>query len=346
MKKVLLSIFFIAFNAFIINAQCVIVPSCTNSPTIGVCSYPVSNSTLTIINAGVLYNGVIQFKTDSSFVFTSGPIIPILGSTITAVTGLPSGISAFYNPINGDVPTDTYGCLSLSGITNSPVGIYTVSINFTINTPVGYNLQSIIFYLPVDTTITQPCQASASFILVSDTINIGHYTGYDSSTGNGTLSYLWDFGDGTTDNIPYPSHTYTTPGQYIVCLTVSTNTNGVTCSNTHCDSSSVFKIASGFTMSSITIKPSTTTSIKNTYDILDYVSVYPNPINNELYIDIIKSNKKYNYTLTDALGREILKGILSEKNNRIDVSSLPKSYYLLTLIDIEQQQLNTYKLIK
>ncbi|MBU1616102.1 C10 family peptidase, partial [bacterium] len=42
----------------------------------------------------------------------------------------------------------------------------------------------------------------------------------DSSTG-GILSYLWDFGDGTTSAAKNPTHTYTNPGDYTVSLTVS-----------------------------------------------------------------------------------------------------------------------------
>lgn len=41
------------------------------------------------------------------------------------------------------------------------------------------------------------------------------------------ISYLWDFGDGSTDDSPNPIHTFNTNGQYIVSLTTSNNN----CSN-------------------------------------------------------------------------------------------------------------------
>ena len=50
----------------------------------------------------------------------------------------------------------------------------------------------------------------------------------NTSTGAGTLSYLWDFGDATTSIQTNPSHTYTAAGNYTVKLTV-TSSNG--CSN-------------------------------------------------------------------------------------------------------------------
>jgi PKD repeat protein len=42
----------------------------------------------------------------------------------------------------------------------------------------------------------------------------------DASTGS-PVSWFWEFGDGTTASVANPSHTYTTPGQYTVGLTVS-----------------------------------------------------------------------------------------------------------------------------
>lgn len=56
----------------------------------------------------------------------------------------------------------------------------------------------------------------------------------NTSTGTFTTS-AWDFGDGTTSNLANPGgHTYTTPGDYVICLTVAT-TSAPTCTDTHCD---------------------------------------------------------------------------------------------------------------
>ncbi|HRN79454.1 MAG TPA: PKD domain-containing protein [Ferruginibacter sp.] len=42
----------------------------------------------------------------------------------------------------------------------------------------------------------------------------------NNSTGTGTLTYVWDFGDGQTSTAENPSHTYTTNGSYTVKLFV------------------------------------------------------------------------------------------------------------------------------
>src|SRR5437870_5628422 len=50
---------------------------------------------------------------------------------------------------------------------------------------------------------------NAQFTLVEDSTNIYNYWAYNNaSSGTGaTLSYSWDFGDGTTSTLQYPSHT-------------------------------------------------------------------------------------------------------------------------------------------
>lgn len=50
--------------------------------------------------------------------------------------------------------------------------------------------------------------------------------------------YLWDFGDGATDTLRTPTHTYAQPGAYLACLTVIryTATGSVACTASYCDS--------------------------------------------------------------------------------------------------------------
>ncbi|MGQ3012384.1 MAG: PKD domain-containing protein [Flavobacteriales bacterium] len=53
----------------------------------------------------------------------------------------------------------------------------------------------------------------------------------DSSWGSGPLSYAWDFGDGSSSTVQYPTHTYTGSGPYTLCLTISDSV----CTATYCD---------------------------------------------------------------------------------------------------------------
>jgi PKD repeat protein len=60
----------------------------------------------------------------------------------------------------------------------------------------------------------------------------------DLSLPQGSISsWLWDFGDGTTNNTQNPVHTYSIPGVYYACLTITANlSNGTVCTSTFCDS--------------------------------------------------------------------------------------------------------------
>ncbi len=63
---------------------------------------------------------------------------------------------------------------------------------------------------------------------------------FSYSNSGGVNTWLWDFGDGTTSNLPNPLHTFPSAGFYNVCLTVSDISLGtVLCSDTYCESVSV-----------------------------------------------------------------------------------------------------------
>ncbi len=53
------------------------------------------------------------------------------------------------------------------------------------------------------------------------------------SNGNNNWNYIWDFGDNTISHVSNPTHYYTNPGTYIVCLTVIDSITN--CTATHCD---------------------------------------------------------------------------------------------------------------
>lgn len=54
-----------------------------------------------------------------------------------------------------------------------------------------------------------------------------------------TYSYVWDFGDGTIDSsTTIPTHTYSSSGLYVACLTITTNAPG-RCVSTYCDTINV-----------------------------------------------------------------------------------------------------------
>ena len=89
-------------------------------------------------------------------------------------------------------------------------------------------------------TVSVSCSGPvASFGNASNNLTVN----FTDMTTNGPTSWAWDFGDGNASTLQNPTHTYTSPGTYTVCLTA---TNGcatsptdnvcqsVTVSNTAC----------------------------------------------------------------------------------------------------------------
>ncbi|MBT5858981.1 MAG: PKD domain-containing protein [Flavobacteriales bacterium] len=96
-----------------------------------------------------------------------------------------------------------------------------------------------------DTTICEPqnnisCQADfVSYLIGFNPNAVPVMVQFnDLSLPQGSISsWLWDFGDGTTDNTQNPVHSYQVPGVYYACLTITANlSNGTTCTSIFCDS--------------------------------------------------------------------------------------------------------------
>lgn len=183
---------------------------------------------------------------------------------------------------------------------------------------------------------------AASFSMYADSITAGQYYAYNTSTGVG-LTYLWNFGDGTTSSLPYPTHTYSPPGSYIVCLTIY---SGTVCTSTTYDSSSVYRAASGFVMSHLNVLSAGPVGIKELDESIG-LNAYPNPMENELTIEVsTKDSKVVRYNLIDALGRVVLIGTIENSKVTLSTTHLERGFYNLTITGEAGKTLKTVKLIK
>ncbi len=231
-------------------------------------------------------------------------------------------------------------------------GILSTQSTFTTTLPSGTN--SIVLYVFsngqfCDSTVANmtcniPCQANSQFTVFADSANAGNYFAYNQSTGSSALTYLWDFGDGNTSTQAYPFHQYATPGHYIICLTVTATTGSVICSDISCDSSSVQRIASGYLMNRIQVVQSATAVKENT--LLKNMNVYPNPVENELTIEVqLAREEKVYYVITDALGKVVAKNELTSSKTTINTATLDRGMYFLSVTS-DDQVLKTTKLMK
>jgi hypothetical protein len=144
---------------------------------------------------------------------------------------------------------------------------------------------------------------------------LGQVVVYNTSTvdstysQSGSVSYLWDFGDGTSDTGQFPTHVYTQAGTYALCVTViavGQNANMVsTCTDTYCDT--------------LTVDSTGVISYKNVNVVLNvyspeqmnveennnqYVSLYPNPSHGSALLELEHESLILIYSMEGKLIRE------------------------------------------
>lgn len=230
--------------------------------------------------------------------------------------------------------------ISMSTALHTYANSGTYSVCLTITSVLGTDTCSATY---CDSAVFVPSGGSGSQITCNaayavDTLNSGLFQNqliiweFSSSNGN-IISYSWDFGDGTTINTQYPSHTYTNTGVYPVCLSITAvDSAGVdTCTSTFCDSigfdangNLVYKgNQNGFTIN--VIDPATVgvedLILENTLE------MYPNPAS-----DIVKlswdKGLEVERIQVFAISGALVKTLATEQS-KAEISGLPTGAYLV-----------------
>ena len=80
---------------------------------------------------------------------------------------------------------------------------------------------------------------------------------------------------------------------------------------------------------------------------LPEITVFPNPIENELTIHTTSlSENKMPYILRDAIGKMVLTGNLNNSKTTINTGNLEKGFYSLSITNEKGSSLKTIKLVK
>jgi gliding motility-associated-like protein len=179
--------------------------------------------TLTVTNASGS-----QSLTKTNFITINDPPTPDFNSNITSgCFPLRAQFTDLSNPGTGTIVSWSwnFGNGATSTLQN-PLYIYTVSgtfyVSLTVTNSAGCSKTivkpayiSVSTGVTVDFTVSPPTKCKAPEI-----INFSNL-----SNGPGTLSYIWDFGDGNTSTLQNPSHNFLTAGPFNVQL-ITTSSSG------------------------------------------------------------------------------------------------------------------------
>jgi hypothetical protein len=195
--------------------------------------------------------------------------------------------------------------------------------------------------------ISNNCQAFYTLypdsVLQSNWFLVNQCFGSDSLSAD-SLNYLWSWGDSlnSTATGAYPSFTYSSPGNYVICVTATDATSS--CTSTYCDSSTYIFKSIANQMISVNVVPATTqiiTKVKSNSNLVSEFSIYPNPAKDMIYIrykNYEEEHQNYfsNIKLYDVLGNEFpLQNIKSKtqsdgiQQSEFNIQHLPKGIYFL-----------------
>lgn len=167
-----------------------------------------------------------------------------------------------------------------------------------------------------------------------------------------TVYYHWDFGDGDTSIAAFPSHSYAQPGEYQVCLKVSSydSVNNL-CMATYCDKFGADSLGNLIYKSS---GPAFTINVLNPYSIsvkeveVPCFEIYPNPAAD--YVTISANGdalKSIAWEIVGVNGVVLKKGVTNSVNNdkiEIQTESLNKGLYVLKINVDSRNPVAYYKL--
>lgn len=165
-----------------------------------------------------------------------------------------------------------------------------------------------------------------------------------STQSGGTISYLWDFGDGTTSNAQFPTHVYSQLGTFTLCLTID---DGLGCTDTYCETILVTQKSTGFTL--MAIDQETLSTFESPEHLME-TTLFPNPTNGNTSLKITSSEvSEIKTSIVNISGQKIAQNHyqINKGINLINLNTdeLSNGYYFL-YINSDDKLLKTIQFIK
>jgi len=235
--------------------------------------------------------------------------------------------------INGTLSTGSFG-----------------QIHFGVNatdcpTVYGCTDASAINYNPLATEDDGTCEyqfgCSINFTVIPDSLGGDVIWILPSANINQAEQVTWDFGDGTTSNDLFPTHTYAGDGPYTLCVTALFNEpNGGYCSITYCAVLTYemlnppgVVIESGFT---INILNNSVVLSANEFEQVESIKLWPNPATDLVFLSYdLQQNSNVTIKILDVTGKLILSfnnlGQPGINNFNFNVESLNVGLYFVEI---------------
>lgn len=311
------------FTADTINVIINQIPSIELGADITVCS----NTPVTFDYSQTGY--IFEWSSTSNAIVSSSPVFTPSSSDLytvfvrtpqgceasdaVSVTFLPSPVIPNHAPlyyICGETPVQLQGSLFGINSWSSNIGFNSSSQNISVfETGTYYLTASVNNCISRDTfeLVTSPQQISAFYLVDTDTTKNLTLQFIDLSEPSPS-SYLWNFGDGTTDTVANPVHVYVKADTYMSSLTVS---------NGYCYSTYKKEIKS----KAFYVQPEYSPVVYS----LDFenVNLYPNPAETNAFLSVSLNDKA---STVIALYNHL--GQLIQHNNFEDTKKIELTYDL------------------
>ncbi len=294
----------------------------------------VYNVTLTITNTGTC---------NATSTTTSNVQVCMMGAGFSWVPGN-NGLVTFYSTSTGTNAGTSY-TWTINNWQNNISGVNMPTVSHTYTSNGTYTVLLTIQNGPGCTFVSQQmvsvnnssCIANSNFSL-APTATPQVWYAIPASTAN-ISNAVWHWGDGSSSNGLFSSHTYSASGNYNICLSVTVN-----CSSTSstCATYSVYR-SNNSIIEIIAVDPSQIVSIGESHESPIALEVYPNPVKDWLNIQIGgMKGTNFTYQVYGVQGNLIFTESVNRQDKThllIDVNDLTEGIYFLR-IEQEGKSLN------
>ena len=225
---------------------------------------------------------------------------------------------------------------------------YAEYCGYLVKDPAGAVLvnQNIELAAPESTFGITACEAGADAVCNAE-FEVAQITSPDGSPVPGAVQvsifdynpnavYTWDFGDEGTSTSVFPTHQYSGPGPYTLCLSV---TDGNLCSDTYCEPISIDSLGilngllSGFTINVVDGGPSdVVSSVLESTPSASALSVFPNPAQGQVTLVGMEPGTNWIGELRGTDGR-LVRRFNGVGQSPLSLDGVAEGLYILNVVD-------------